>query len=355
MTDKHTAISLLKKFNISLSDAARLVLELLEESGGAEGTSGNMMGHCRRVIRLGVQALRQEEETVPFAEAVAATLKAKEQQLRAKRTLADIGYYTRRLMRECPGLAKRPLRAMSSAECSALLERVFPTLTQRRKARAILSGVFRTAQRRGWCGENPMSRVEVPVVREAEILPLELPEVKRLLTTAAQAEHAACLPALGLMLYAGVRPEEVTRLRWQDIDAAEQEVIIRPRHSKTGGGRHIAICPALRALLRSKGERQATERICPRNWQKRWLQLRRQAGFKHWVPDVLRHTFASYYVKQYRDMNSLQLYMGHRNQQLLLTRYVNLRNVSQKAAAAFWGTRSKTSTAGWPARASCRG
>ncbi len=198
-----------------------------------------------------------------------------------------------------------------------------------------------------------MRQVEVPVVREAEILPLELPEVERLLTTAARAEHADCLPALGLMLYAGVRPEEVTRLRWQDVDEPEQEVIIRPHHSKTGGGRHIAICPALRALLHSKGERLATERICPRNWQKRWLQLRRSAGFNHWVPDVLRHTFASYYVKQYRDMNTLQLYMGHRNQQLLLTRYVNLRHVSQKAAAAFWGAGKKAGTAGWPARAFC--
>ncbi len=340
MTDKDTAISLLRKTNISLSDAARLVLELLEESGGSE-TAADTLSHCRRVIRLGVQANRLEQETVPFAEAVATALKVKAQQLRAKRTLADIGYYMRRLMRECPGLAARPVRAMSSAECSALLERVFATPTQRRKARAILSGVFRVAQRRGWCGENPVRQVEVPVVREAEILPLTLPEVQRLLHTAQEPGHADCLPALGLMLYAGVRPEEVTRLHWQDIDADEQEVIIRPRHSKTGGGRHIAICPALRALLHENrpethSEARASRRICPRNWRTRWLKLRRSAGFRAWVPDVLRHTFASYYVKQFRDMNTLQLYMGHRSQQLLLTRYVNLRNVSRAAAEKFW-------------------
>ncbi len=278
------------------------------------------------------------------------TLSVKTQQQRAPRTLADIRYYTRRLMRECPGLAERPLRAMGTAECSALLERVYPTPSQRRKARAILSGVFRTAQRRGWCGENPVRQVDVPVVRESEIAPLALPEVQQLLATAQRAEHADCLPALGLMLYAGVRPEEVTRLNWQDIDEEEHEIVIRPRHSKTGGGRHIAICPALRRLLHgwrpspqgraagrggAKGSAAAT-RICPPNWQNRWRRLRQSAGFRDWVPDVLRHTFASYYVKQFRDMNTLQLYMGHRNQQLLLTRYVNLRGVTRRAAAQFW-------------------
>ncbi len=336
MTDKRTAICLLKRHDITLTEAACLVSELLEESGETE----DKLAHCRRVIRLGTQAVRQEKATVSFEQAVEITLEVKSKQQRASRTLADIRYYMRRLMRECAGLAERPLRAMTTAECTTLLERVYPTPAQRRKARAILSGVFRTAQRRGWCGENPIRQVDIPTVRETEITPLSLPEVERLLSTAQQENFRDCLPALGIMLYAGVRPEEVTRLCWQDIDEEEQEIIIRPRHSKTGGGRHIAIYPPLRKLLKAHNALYSPQhnqgRICPRNWRMRWKQLRHTAGFRHWVPDVLRHTFASYYVKQYRDMNTLQLYMGHRNLQLLFTRYVNLRNISQDAAERFW-------------------
>ncbi len=337
MTDKHTALSLLKQQGLTLCEAARLILELLEESGGNKVL--DKLAHCRRVIRLGSEVLRKEESTVSFARAVDETLVVKHQQQRSKRTISDIRYYMRRLMRESPELPQRPLRAISTQECSALLERVYPTPSQRRKARAILSGVFRTGQRHGWCGENPVRQVEVPVVRESEIIPLSLPELKRLLSTAQQKRHASCLPALALMLYAGVRPEEVTRLEWNHIDDDEHEINIPPRHSKTGGGRRIAICPALQQILsrwRQNASTTPLTRICPPNWKARWKRLRIRAGFHHWVPDVLRHTFASYYVKQYRDMNTLQLYMGHRNQQLLLTRYVNLRNISRDACWHFW-------------------
>lgn len=73
-----------------------------------------------------------------------------------------------------------------------------------------------------------------------------------------------------------------------------------------------------------------------RSWRARWQQLRQDAGFSQWVPDVLRHTFASYYIKQHSDMTALQLSMGHRDQRLLMTRYINLWGISRRDAATFW-------------------
>ena len=72
----------------------------------------------------------------------------------------------------------------------------------------------------------------------------------------------------------------------------------------------------------------------PRNRQKRWKALRRAAGFTHWQPDVCRHTFASYHAAYFKDLPELQLEMGHRNANLLLSRYLNLPQV--KHAKAFW-------------------
>ena len=72
----------------------------------------------------------------------------------------------------------------------------------------------------------------------------------------------------------------------------------------------------------------------PHNWQKRWQALRRAAGFTHWQPDVCRHTFASYHAAYFKDLPELQLEMGHRNANLLLSRYLNLPQV--KHAKAFW-------------------
>lgn len=331
--EEDTVLYLLRQSGLRLCDAARLVLDLAEGCRrGAGGESGSLFVRCRRAVALGAEALRQEEHSVPFAQAVEFTRQVKRH--RAARTQCDIAYYMRRLMREVPWLAGRALRSLSPQDCRRALQQAYPTPSQQRKARAIMSGVFSVGRRQGWCGENPVLLVEAPAVREQEIEPLGLGEVRQLVHTAQEEPHREVLPALGLMLHAGVRPQEVARLRWSDIDWEEHELCVPARHSKTGGARHIPISPALQHLLRQYGSRQGS--ICPRNWRWRWKSLRLAAGFQHWVPDVLRHTFASYHVKHYRDMAALQLVMGHRDQRLLMSRYINLRGISRRTAADFW-------------------
>lgn len=332
MKDKNaeTALHLLKQSGLPLIEAARLVLDLVE-AGSVGGASGNLFQRCRRVVQLGGAAVQQEEHSVPFVDAVRYTLQVK--QHRSARTLSDIAYYMRRLVRCAPWLEGRVLRALTPAECRQALQSAFPTPSQQRKARAILSGVFTVGRRQGWCGENPVQVVEAPHVQEQEIAPLPLPEVRELLHTAQSPAHRRALPAVALMLYAGVRPQELTRLNWHDVDLEEQELCIAPRHSKTGGARRIPLSrPLVQLLARSAG----VGRICPPNWRNRWQRLRQEAGFARWVPDVLRHTFASYYIKQHRDMTALQLCMGHRDQRLLMTRYINLQGITRRDAASFW-------------------
>ncbi|MBQ2379549.1 MAG: tyrosine-type recombinase/integrase, partial [Akkermansia sp.] len=77
-----------------------------------------------------------------------------------------------------------------------------------------------------------------------------------------------------------------------------------------------------------------TGRICPTQWLRHWRELRRQAGFTHWVPDVLRHTFASYHLRHFRNYSELQYETGHRDSSLLRTRYVNMSRLGD--VAGFW-------------------
>lgn len=333
MNDITIASALMGDLPISMTEAVRLVLEMVEESGCAGLDATGVMSRCRRMLRLGAEALRQEGSTVSFNYAVGETLRAKDH--RSARTRQDIRYFHRRMMRAAPELAERPLRTLNAADCSRILDKAYPTASQRRKARAIMSSIFSTCRRRGWCGENPVAMVDVPHIKEREIRPLDIAQVRRLVRTACEPRHRVCLPALALMLYAGVRPKEVQRLTWGNIDWEEQEIMIPPRHSKTGGGRYIAIQPVLRGLL-EQFPHSPGQRICPPNWRFRWRNLRREAGFEVWTQDVLRHTFASYYAKHYRDINALQLYMGHRNLQLLYTRYINMRGIDRASAALFW-------------------
>ena len=81
--------------------------------------------------------------------------------------------------------------------------------------------------------------------------------------------HRDCLPAVGLMLYAGVRPDEMLRLIWQDIDWEEAQLCISPRHSKTGGARHVPLGLPLLRLLKQQAAEGGQGHICPARWRER--------------------------------------------------------------------------------------
>lgn len=81
--------------------------------------------------------------------------------------------------------------------------------------------------------------------------------------------------------------------------------------------------------------------ICPKGWTIKWRKIRKKAGWggrkKSWEPDCLRHTYASYHAKHFKDYNLLQMEMGHRSSSLLRTRYLNMKGISPQTATRFWG------------------
>ncbi len=327
-------------------DAVRLVLEAVEEMPELQELAARgraeLMQALRRVLRHGIAAVRAQERTVSFAEAAAESLARREAAGRRATTLRDLRHFIRRLLR-VPGMPERPLRAMGVAECRQALEQSFANSAHSfRKGRAILHSIFAYGQKQGWCSTNPVAAIEVPQVEEKEIEPLSLGECRRLVETARSPRFRDCLPALGVMLFAGVRPGEVARLRWADIHCEEGVLSIAARHSKTGGARRVELCPPLRRMLRRHrpGSAEAHRPLCPPRWQRRWRHLRQVAGFspsqQRWVPDVLRHTFASYHALTHRNLPALQLQLGHRDAGLLLTRYLNLHKLRQAESTPFW-------------------
>lgn len=233
------------------------------------------------------------------------------------------------LMLRVEGVAQCPLRRMNTRQCRHLLDTAFGgSAHSYTKGRAILHSIFAYGLRQEWCSENPVKRIGMPRLNEKEIIPLTPAEIRRLQQTAQQPQHREMLFSLHLMVYGGVRPTEVSRLTEDCIQPDRNRVIIPPSGSKTGGGRVI---PLLRKQLL-----QGVSPSIPRNWQKRWRALRRDAGFSsgQWQPDVCRHTFASYHAAYFRNLPELQLIMGHRSTDLLRTRYLNLPTVQH--ARQYW-------------------
>lgn len=331
--EEQVALSILRGTGVNIVEAALMAKAVLEAGGArrgaAEATARRVLKRGKRIIELGMAELKKQEKTVTFEKAVSAALDARKG--RRARTQSDFRYITRRFMKRCSGLAKRRVRAITTQDCAEYMEMAFDTPSQRAKARRVLSGVFSTAVKRGWCSENPVARVEPPRVVEKRIAILKPKEIEGLLQAAEQYEGGSCLAAVGMMLYAGIRPHEVARLTWEQVDFAGRAICILPQHSKTGGARLVTIQPPLLRLLQRC--RQGG-RVCPPQWLKHWRALRKQAGFAVWQPDVLRHTFASYHLRHFKDYSALQYETGHRDSSLLRTRYVDMRGVA--AAADFW-------------------
>lgn len=352
------AKGLLENSGITLLDAARIAKNILDAF--PKGSSISPIQFCSKIVETGKQHIRSVE--MPLAAGFALYLEAK-RDLRPD-SIRDIRYLGNRLIKSNPKLAERNFSEFSAADCEEWLSKTFITHSQFKrsaneispqakdpkgttahkvsacqfnKARTMLHGLFEFALRREWCGRNPVKLVERKKVVEKEISPLSLAQIKTLLKTANAPKHKECLPALGLLMFAGVRPREARRLTWGDIDLAENSITIRSVCSKTGGVRHVEICPNLRRILAAEIRPPADKKICPKNWQSKWREIRQKSGFKGtWVQDVLRHTYASYHAKRFRDLPRLQLNMGHRDLSLLRSRYVNMRGISAAAAKSFF-------------------
>ena len=323
-----TAKDIIKSLPLNINDIARLTMEASEEL--SERTQGltrlEMLQLLRRVIRAGVAAVQAEEYTVSFEQAAWESVAARAG--RRATTLRDLRHFVRRMLR-VEGMAARPLRAMSTLECRELLNQAFGKSDHSfNKGRAILHSIFAYGQRQEWCRYNPVSRIETKRIQEKEIVPLSPQEVRRLEQASQLPEHREMRFSLHLLLYNGIRPQEVVRLSEHHIQPEQGRIIIPAAGSKTGGGRALP----LRKIKSLKG---VTLRI-PRNWQQRWLALRRAAGFAagQWIPDVCRHTFASYHAAYFRNLGELQLEMGHRSTDLLRSRYLNL--PATKDSKGFW-------------------
>ena len=332
--DKHTklATTLLSERGVTLLDAARLIRNALDSFSEESGLTP--VQFCAKVISTGLRHIRNDEMSIKNGFMLYLETK---KNLRPE-SLRDIRYLGSRLIKSNPEFGETYFSELKPALCEQYLYSAFKTPSQFNKARTMLYGLFEFALKREWCDKNPIKLIEKQKVIEKEIIPLSNTQTESLLKNAENAKKRDCLPAVGLLLFAGIRPREVRRLKWKDIDLEEGFITVRSQCSKTGGVRHVEIMPALKRIL-AKYKSDGKSAICPPDWNRKWKNIREESGFKGtWVQDVLRHTYASYFAKRYRDLPRLQLNMGHRDLSLLRSRYVNMVGIKKSDAKAFFET-----------------
>jgi integrase len=168
-----------------------------------------------------------------------------------------------------------------------------------------LRAVFNFGIRRGWCVENPVKRIEMHRLKIRKEI-LGNAQVTGLLKAVCDKDFEL-LPYHVLCIFAGIRPKEVERLDWSNVN---MEYYI-----KTGGSIQDGVTPGA-------------------NLRKRLRAIRKAAGIDRWPQDAPRRTFASCWLAIHADVNRLNNLMGHTSPEMLWRHYHKA--VTQKQAKGFW-------------------
>jgi integrase len=194
--------------------------------------------------------------------------------------------------------------------------------------RAVLSALWTFAVRRGYAAANVIQLVDKSSVVRDHVPTFSVAQLGRLLA-AAPPEY---LPVLAIGAFAGLRPEEINKLSWEDIDFHERTIRVNASAAKTRKKRFAEIPDNLLAWLQPYAGRIGP--VAPPNLQKIRRKTMKAAGIEKWPPDVLRHSFASTHYAFHRNPAHTALLLGHRDQNMLLTHYRDL--VKPSEAARYW-------------------
>jgi integrase len=243
---------------------------------------------------------------------------------RARHYLSDL---RNRLDRFTTAFA-RPLNDVSAADIEKFLLGLDVSARSRNNFRAVIGTLFRFGQRRGYVSKEHPGIIGIDrssyVPRDVAVF---APDDIRVMLKAARPE---LVPALAIGAFAGVRSEEIKRLKWEDVRLDQGHIEIRAANAKTKVRRLIPVSPNLRSWLAPLAKPSGP--VSPfSNLGNQFLKLARRARVR-WVRNGLRHSFVSYRIAQCGNVATVSLEAG--NSPTIITR--NYLRCVTPAAAEQW-------------------
>jgi len=319
--DAGRAADLLAPYGLTLLDAVR---EYVKGREALAGTGRTLLDAARDCAARD----RSRRESLTLAALVARFMADPETVKRSKPYLDDVRKRWRRFQEDLgtevlacdvtPDMVRRWLAALPVAD-----------LTKGNFHRTV-GAVFSYAVHAELVAENPFRRVKKPEVKSADGVAVFTPHQMGALLSAA---HEDWLPALAIAGFAGLRPEELRRIPWEQVDLEGGFIEVKASQSKTGQRRLVTISKNLRAWLQPYAGK--TGRIVTPRERKHRIAAMAAAGVEVWPQDVLRHSFASYHLRHHgNDLNLTAQELGHTTTKMLFQHYREA--VKPDAAKAWW-------------------
>lgn len=133
----------------------------------------------------------------------------------------------------------------------------------------------------------------------------------------------------------GKDPARKGGLSWSNVNLAKKFIRVLPETSKTGAGRLVEISDNLFLWLTKYYRASGPVAPSPVTIIRHRRDIMKKAGIKKWLPDVARHSYATYHFAMYENQDKLQAQMGHSGKAYILTKhYKGL--ATKEDAEEFW-------------------
>jgi site-specific recombinase XerC len=231
--------------------------------------------------------------------------------------------------------------------------------TEIRNEYSCLHAFFNFCVKEEFCRGNPVSKVHKPSVKKGKVQILSNDEVKTLMQFAEGVDGGSMLPYFALGIFCAIRPEEIQRLDWADINLKKDRILIDGKGQRE---RPVAIHPTAKAWLEPVALEEGP--VAPDNCRKLFNLVRALAGFRiaklqlnsldlegyeeeledcdskerpMWINDVMRHTGITFYVQHLDDnVNKVARWAGN-SVAVIHSHYLAVRGVDDDVTEEFYG------------------
>ena len=286
---------------------------------------------------------RPPEREITVEKATAAYLATKKQEhergMLSECQLKDIRLRLEDLDDAFPG---RVLSSLSREALATHCQRGNPKPKTFNNRRGILFTFFKFAFCQDWVAANPLEKVPHLRVahRRGSAKTLSAEQSAKLMHHVEQIDGGSLVPFFALALFAGIRPcvrhGEILKLKPEHVRLDTGVILIEPEVSKVRMKRSVAIQPNLASWLKAYPLDRFP--IIPANLQHTRAAVAKVFDLSH---DIMRHTFISMHVGNFRSMGEAALQAGN-SESIIRKHYLDLK--TKEEAAAFFGIMPKHAT-----------
>jgi integrase len=137
------------------------------------------------------------------------------------------------------------------------------------------------------------------------------------------------IPYICIGLFAGLRPTEVERINWSNVHFDNNIISVEPNQTKVKRSRHAELNTTLNKWLKVSNKNIS---IKPPNFQRLMKSFKSELNIE-WIPDGLRHTYATYWIPIHQQKDLLANYMG--NSRSVIDKHY-LKPALKQDAEKFW-------------------